>query len=111
VLKGLGDLGKMGGMLKQAMEMKGRMEALKEQLGDERVEGSAGGGLVQVVMSGKMELISMKIDPEIINPEETEMLETLVQAAVNDGVHKAQELVKGKMAEMAGGIDIPGLTS
>lgn len=111
MLKGLGDLGKMGGMLKQAMEMKGRMEELKEELGNERVEGSSGGGMVQVVMSGKMELISIKIDPEIINPGEPEMLETLVQAAVNDGAQKAQEMVKEKMTELAGGLDIPGLTS
>lgn len=111
MLKGLGDLGKMGGMLKQAMEMKERMEELKEQLGNERIEASSGGGMVQLVMTGKMEMLSIKIDPEIINPDEPEMLETLIQAAVNDGTHKAQDMVKEKMQEMAGGIDIPGLTS
>jgi len=111
VLKGLGDLGKMGGMLKQAMEMKGRMEELKEQLGDERIEADSGAGMVRIVMNGKMELLSIKIEPEIINPEEPEMLETMVQAAINEGTRKAQEMVKEKMTEMAGGIDIPGLTS
>ena len=111
MLKGLGDLGKMGGMLKQAMEMKERMEELKEQLGDERIEASSGAGMVQVVLMGKMELLSIKIDPEIINPDEPEVLETMVQAAINEGTKKAQELVKERMQEMAGGIDIPGLTS
>ncbi len=111
MLKGLGDLGKMGGMLKQAMEMKGKMEELKEQLGNERIEADSGAGMVRVVMTGKMELISIKIDRDIINPEEPEVLETLVQAAVNEGSRKAQEMVKEKMSEMAGGMDIPGLTS
>jgi nucleoid-associated protein EbfC len=111
VLKGLGDLGKMGGMLKQAMEMKGKMEELKEQLGDERVEAASGGGMVQIVMNGRMELLSIKIEPDIINPEESEMLETLVQAAINEGTRKAQDMVKEKMSEVAGDMDIPGLTS
>lgn len=106
-----GDIGKMGSMLKQAMEVKAKMEQLKETLGDERVEGQAGGGMVQVVLTGKMELISIKIDPEIINPSDPGVLETLIQAAFNEGIGKAQDLVKSKMTEMTGGIDIPGLTS
>lgn len=101
----------MGTMLKQAMEVKARMEELKESLGNERIEAAAGGGMVQVVMTGKMELLSIKIDPEIINPADPQYLETLVQAAFNDGIYKAQDLVKSKMTEMTGGIDIPGLTS
>ena len=106
-----GDIGKMGAMLKQAMEVKAKMEQLKESLGEERVEGQAGGGMVQVVLTGKMELISIKIDPEIINPADPAFLETMVQAAFNEGIGKAQDLVKSKMTEMTGGIDIPGLTS
>jgi hypothetical protein len=101
----------MGTMLKQAMEVKARMEELKESLGNERIEAAAGGGMVQVIMTGKMELLSIKIDPEIINPADPQYLETLVQAAFNDGIYKAQDLVKAKMTEMTGGIDIPGLTS
>ena len=87
------------------------MEELKESLGSERIEATSGAGMVQVVLTGKMELISIKIDPEIINPAEPEVLETMIQAAFNDGIFKAQELVKSKMTEMTGGIDIPGLTS
>jgi DNA-binding YbaB/EbfC family protein len=98
-------------MVKQAMEMKTRMEELKERLGNETVEASAGGGMVKVVMSGKFDVLEVTIDREIVNPDDTEMLETLVRAGMNDAVQKVQELVKSKMGELAGGIDIPGLTS
>jgi DNA-binding YbaB/EbfC family protein len=109
--KGLGALGDMGNLLKQAMELKQNMEQLKETLAAISVEASAGGGMVTVVMNGKMEAQSIKIDPEIINRDDPEMLETLVAAAVNEATRKAQELVKEKMGELTGGIDIPGLTS
>lgn len=101
----------MGSMLKQAMEMKSKMEEMKESLGNERIEGASGAGMVQVVLTGKMELVSITIDPEVINPADPQYLETLIKAAFNDGIQKAHDLVKAKMTEMAGGIDIPGLTS
>lgn len=104
-----GDIGKMGSMLKQAMEVKAKMEELKDTLGNERVEGASGGGMVQLVLTGKMELVSIKIDPELINPADPQYLETMVLAAFNDGIYKAQDLVKAKMSEMTGGMDIPGL--
>ena len=106
--KGLGSLGDLSGMIKQAMTMKGKIEELKEQLADERVEASVGGGMVSVVVTGKLEVESIKIDPEICNDQD--MLETLVCAGVNEGIRKAQELLKEKMREMTGGLDIPGLT-
>ncbi len=109
--KGLGNLGNMAGMMKQAMEMKAKMEEMRESLADERVEGSAGGGMVTVVVNGKMKLVSIAIDPEVINKDESEMLETLIRAAVNDAMEKMQDLVKAKMTELTGGINIPGLTS
>jgi DNA-binding YbaB/EbfC family protein len=98
-------------MMKQAMQMKAKMEQLKETLGDETVEASAGGGMVTIVMNGKFEVISVSIDPEVIDKEDPETLETLVQAAINDGVQRAQEMIKARMTELTGGIDIPGLTS
>jgi DNA-binding YbaB/EbfC family protein len=110
VFKGLGDLGKMSGMLKQAMEVKQNIEAYKEKLGEERIEASAGGGMVTVVMSGTMEVISMTIDPEVIDREESEMLETLIRAAMNEAIVKAKEMVHSKMSELTGGLDVPGLT-
>lgn len=109
MLKGLGDLGKMGGILKQAMEMKGRIEELKGQLGDFRVEASVGGGMVTIVMNGNMEAVSITIDPELINRDDPETLEGMVCAAINAGVSKTQELVKSKMTELTGGVDLPGM--
>jgi len=109
VLKGLGNLANLQGILKQAMEVKGKMEELKEKLGDEQVEASAGGGMVNVVMTGKFEVVSLKIDPEIVDKDDPEMLETLIRAAVNEAIRNVQEMVKGKMQELTGGIDVPGL--
>ena len=107
--KGLGNLGNLGGMLKQAMEMKGKIEELKESLGDELVEAASGGGMVKVVMNGRFELQSITIEPEIVDANDVEMLETLVAAAVNEGIRQVQELVKTKMTELTGNVDIPGL--
>jgi len=109
--KGLGGLGNMGQLMKQALDLKANMERLKEELGNARVEASAGGGMVTVAMNGKMEVLSLHIDREIVNPDDPEMLETLVAAAVNEATRKAQELVRDKMSELTGGLDIPGLTS
>lgn len=109
--KGLGGLGDMGNLVRQAMQVRENIEGLKESLAEERVEASAGGGMVTVVMNGKMEVLSIKIDPEVINADDPEMLETLVAAAVSETNKKAQLLVKEKMIEMTGGIDIPGITS
>ena len=106
--KGIGDL---GGMMKQAMSLKANLDDLKETLGNERIEASSGGGMVTIVMTGKQEILSVKIDPEIINSDDPEMLETLIQAAANEAIRKVQELVKSKMTELTGGIDIPGITS
>jgi len=110
VLKGLGNFANLQGIIRQAMDVKGKIEELKETLGNERIEAAAGGGMVSVVMTGKFEIDSIKIDPEIINKDDPEVLETLVTAAVNDAVRKTQEVVKSRIAELTGGIDVPGLT-
>lgn len=109
--KGIGGLGNMAGLMKQAMEMKGKMEEIKAQMADEVVEATAGGGMVTAAMSGRFELVSLTIEPEIIKQDEAEMLETLVRAAVNECVRKIQERLKERMSELTGGMDIPGLTS
>lgn len=103
-------IGNIGNMVKQAMDVKNKMEELKAVLAEERVEASAGGGMVTVVLTGKFEMVSISIDPDVIDANDSEMLETLIRAAVNEGNRKVQELVKSKMSEIAGGIDIPGLT-
>lgn len=115
MLKGLGGLGNLGNLtnaIKQAMNVKERIEELKARMADERIEGAAGGGMVKVVMSGRTEVLEIKIDPEVIDRNEPEVLETLVRAAVNDAVNKTQELIKAKMKEIAGGVDldIPGIS-
>ncbi len=109
--KGLGGLGDISGMFKQAMSIKDSIEELKETLAEERIEASAGGGMVTIVMNGKQEVLSLSIEPDLINPEEPEVLETLIKAAVNEANHKVQIFVKDRMTELTGGIDIPGITS
>ncbi len=109
MLKGLGDLGKLGAALKQAMEIKQRIEELRARLAQETMEGSAGGGAVRVVVNGAMEVQSVHIDPELCNPEELPLLEEMVAGAVNDAVRKMQAYIKERMTEIAGIADIPGL--
>jgi nucleoid-associated protein EbfC len=110
VFKGLGNLGNIQGLVRQALDMKGKIEEMKAVLGKERIEASSGGGMVTVVLTGQFELLSIKIEPEIINPDDPEMLETMIRSAINEAVRKTQELVKQKMTELTGGIEIPGLT-
>ena len=107
MLKGLGNL---QGILRQALDVKNKIEELKDKLAAERVEAFSGGGMVKVVMTGKFEIESLKIDPEIINKDEPQVLETLVCAAINEAVRRTQELVKNKMAELTGGLDVPGIS-
>lgn len=109
MFRGLGDLKDMGAMMKKVMDLKGEMEAVKESLAKERVEGQAGAGMVRVVLNGKLELLDIKIEREVINPDEPAVLESLVKAAVNNAVDKAQDLVKERMASVTAGINIPGL--
>lgn len=109
--KGLGNLSNLSGMLKGAMDLKGKMESLKESLAGERIEGSAGGGMVKIILTGKLEVESVRIDPEVIDKDDPEMLETLLAAAMNEAIRKGQELVKSRMTELTGGLDIPGITS
>ena len=108
--KGLGNLGQLGNLMKSAMEMKERMEEIKESLADHVIDAETGGGMVKVQMNGKQEVISIKIDPTIIDPENPEVVETMVQAAINEATHKTQEYVKEKMSELTQGMNIPGLT-
>jgi len=104
-------MGNISGLLKQAMNVKGKIEDLKENLGNETIEASAGGGMVHVVMNGRFEVLSLEIDPEVIDKDDREMLQTLIRAAMNEATRKTQDLVKERMTEITGGIDIPGLTA
>ncbi len=102
-------IGGMGNLLKQAQEMQARMAKIQEELAQKTVEGSAGGGMVQVTVNGQMNFSRVKIDPAVINAEEKEMLEDLIIAAVNDGLRKARDLASTEMSKITGGLKIPGL--
>ena len=93
-------------MMKQAQQMQ---ERLQQQMAELRVEGNAGGGMVTVVVSGAKQLISIKIDPEVVSKDDVEMLQDLIVAAINDAQRKADEEMSQKMGGMMGGLKIPGL--
>jgi DNA-binding YbaB/EbfC family protein len=98
-------------LMKQAQQMQAEMMAAQENLKNETVEASAGGGMVKVTMGGDLTLREIVIDPEAVDPEEAEMLAEMVQAAVNEGLRAAQELAASKMGGITGGMGggIPGL--
>ncbi|HET6498363.1 MAG TPA: YbaB/EbfC family nucleoid-associated protein [Coriobacteriia bacterium] len=100
----------LAGMMKQAQKMQADMARVQAELADSRVESSVGGGAVKVVMTGDMTLDRVAIDPAAVDPDDVAMLEDLVAAAVNDAIRQAQSLASTKMAEVTGGMNIPGLT-
>ena len=103
---GLG--GGMGDMLKQAQKMQADMEAMQAEL-DERTETvTAGGGAITVTVSGKKEIKEIIISPEVIDPDDVEMLQDLVVAAVNEALRKIEEITSGEMAKITGGFSLPG---
>jgi nucleoid-associated protein EbfC len=99
----------LGSMLKQAEEMHSKISQIQESMAEKRVEASAGGGMVSVVMSGKQEVLSVRIDPEVINKEDVEMLQDLIRAAANEAIRKSQEMMTEEMKKITGGLSIPGL--
>jgi hypothetical protein len=99
----------MGDLLKQAQEMQSRMAKIQEELALKTVQGSSGGGMVQVTVNGQFNVTAVQIEPSVINSSEKEMLEDLVLAAVNDGMRKAREMASSEMSKLTGGLKIPGL--
>ena len=99
----------MNALMKQAQQMQTEMLKAQEQLKDEVVEASAGGGMVKVKVGGDLSLREISIDPEAIDPEEAELLADMVQAAVNEGIRAAQELAESKMGGITGGLGGLGL--
>ena len=96
-------------MIKQAQQLQKNMMKMQQELEGATVEASAGGGAVRAVVSGKMKIESLTIDPEAVSPDDVEMLQDLVLTAVNDGLEKAQEMVSSRMSGLTGGLKIPGL--
>ena len=97
-------------MMRQAQQLQKRMEELQTELESVTVEATVGGGVVSVVVTGKMTIESITIDPEVVSADDVDILEDLVTAAVNEGLAKAQEMANSKMSELTGGLNIPGLT-
>jgi len=102
-MKGLGDL------MKKAQEMKVSMDRLQEELASREVEAGAGGGMVNVRATGAQEIASIDIDPSVIDPEEKEMLQDLVQAAVNEALRKSKEMMQEEMGKITGGLPVPDI--
>ena len=104
--KGFGD---MGNLMKQAQEVQTKLARIQEEMAKKTVDASSGGGMVQVSVNGQFVLSSIKIDPAVVNPQEIEMLQDLIQAAVNEGVRRAREMVSEERGKLTGGMKIPGL--
>ncbi|MBN1827565.1 MAG: YbaB/EbfC family nucleoid-associated protein [Deltaproteobacteria bacterium] len=100
-----------GKLMKQAQKMQERMLELQQELAFKTVEATAGGGMITAVVNGKHELVSLKIEKEVVDPNDIDMLQDLIVAAVNEGVRKAQEMASEEMSKMTGGfnINLPGL--
>ncbi len=100
----------MGNLFKKAQQLQENLAKLQEEMGEKTVETSSGGGMVTVVANGKQEIVSIKIEPDVVDPNDIEMLEDLVLAAVNDALNKAKQMVNEEMVKLTGGIQIPGMT-
>ena len=97
----------LNNLMKQAQQMQERVKKLQEEAGNKTVEASAGGGMVTVVANGRQEVLSIKIDPSVVDPKDVDMLQDLVVAAVNEALRKSQELMKEEMGRMTAGMGLP----
>lgn len=95
--------------MQQVKALQDKMTKIQEDLALKTVEATAGGGMVSVVVNGRQEVMSLKIDRQVVDPEDVEMLQDLIVAAVNDGLRRAQEMAASEMSKLAGGLNIPGL--
>ena len=101
--------GGLGNMMKQVQQMQAKMEQIQAELEKAEVEVTAGGGMVKVVVNGRHDLLSITIDPEVVDKDDVEMLQDLIVAAVNQAHQKVQELQAEQMSNITGGLKIPGL--
>ena len=98
-----------GNIMKEAQKLQAQMAAMQEEIAKREVEATAGGGMVTVKANGKQELLSIKLDPEVINKDDAQMLEDLVLAACNEALRKSRDLVQQELGKLTGGLKIPGL--
>jgi DNA-binding YbaB/EbfC family protein len=99
----------MGQLMKQAQQMQAKIAKLQEEMGDMTVEASSGGGMVTVTANGKQEILAVSIEKEVVDPEDVEMLQDLIIAAVNDALTKAKQMVQEEMGKLTKGMNLPGL--
>jgi len=99
----------MGKMMKQAQQLQSKMLKLQEEMADKTVETSSGGGMIKVVANGRQQVLSIQIEKEVVDPDDVEMLQDLILAAVNDALIKSQEMASQEMSKLTGGLNIPGL--
>jgi nucleoid-associated protein EbfC len=99
----------MGNMMKQAQKLQAKMLKMQEELADKTVEATAGGGMIKAVANGRQQILSIQIEKEVVDPDDVEMLQDLILAAVNDALAKSQEMVSGEMNKLTGGLKIPGM--
>lgn len=102
-----GNMGNMAGMMKKVQKLQAEMAKMQEELKTRTVEVSAGGGAVKVVMNGEKQIKSLKIAPTAVDPEDVEMLEDLVAAAVNEAVKKVDDMMASEMGKLTGGLNLP----
>ncbi|MCD4688463.1 MAG: YbaB/EbfC family nucleoid-associated protein [Desulfuromonadaceae bacterium] len=99
----------LGNIMKQAQQMQQKMARMQEELQSREVEASAGGGMVTATVNGAQQLVALRMEPSVIDPEDVEMLQDLVMAAVNEAVKKSQAMAQEEMSKITGGMNIPGL--
>jgi nucleoid-associated protein EbfC len=104
-----GKMGDLGQIMKQAQKMLEDTRKVEESLAEERIETTSGGGMVKAVVTGKGEIVEIKIDPQVVDPEDIEMLEDLIVGAVREALEQASQLKTEKMKDITGGMGIPGL--
>ena len=97
----------LGRLMKQAEKLQNQIQKIQEELADKTVEATAGGGMITVVANGKQDIVSIKIDPEVVNKDDVEMLEDLIVAAVGEARKRAQEMAMGEISKVTGGLGIP----
>ena len=101
--------GPLGNIMKQAQELQERLGQIQEEAAARTVEASAGGGMVTAVVNGRLEVVALRIDPEVFKAGDTDMVQDLVIAAVNQGIRAAQEMMADEMKKVTGGLKIPGM--
>jgi DNA-binding YbaB/EbfC family protein len=99
----------MGNMMKQAQKLQSQMMRLQEEMAEKTVETTAGGGMVKITANGRQQIVSIQIEKEVVDPDDVEMLQDLVLAAVNEALSKSQEMVASEMSKLTGGLNIPGI--